>query len=506
MASSWPGFVLPFEALPALERTFVSDSIPVYLLLIATIVVATNYLIQGLQRSLATAAAAADELERANAVLEARVTERTEQLASALQEAEAARRAAEEASDLKTKFLANMSHELRTPLNSIINFTRIISSGVRGPVTDEQRDYLNRVQVSGEHLLGLINDILDLAKIEAGRMELFIEACSIADLVHSTMASVIGLTKDKPIKLHEEVPPNLPLIHIDKTRIRQVLLNLLSNAAKFTEHGTIRVRVTPAEHELIISVIDTGVGIPADKLGIVFEEFRQADEGSARSYEGTGLGLPICKRMIELHGGRIWVESELGRGSSFHFTLHLAAAEGRQMPATQRQPRKLEGLSVLVIDDNATNRRYLEDLLKRWKMVPAGTEGKVDAQWRAVMPATGRPTLTDVRLEAKARGPATSSSPPCSPCSARRCGGWTTSAARTPAGSTPTRRPPASSASPSTTAARPRPWPCACVLPTRPARRTSPSTRSRASPRPPPELLRSARPVPASAPLTEVAS
>ncbi|NJO07742.1 MAG: hypothetical protein HC876_20705 [Chloroflexaceae bacterium] len=226
MASSWPGFVLPFEALPALERTFVSDSIPVYLLLIATIVVATNYLIQGLQRSLATAAAAADELERANAVLEARVTERTEQLASALQEAEAARRAAEEASDLKTKFLANMSHELRTPLNSIINFTRIISSGVRGPVTDEQRDYLNRVQVSGEHLLGLINDILDLAKIEAGRMELFIEACSIADLVHSTMASVIGLTKDKPIKLHEEVPPNLPLIHIDKTRIRQVLLKL----------------------------------------------------------------------------------------------------------------------------------------------------------------------------------------------------------------------------------------------------------------------------------------
>ncbi len=245
-------------------------------------------------------------------------------------QSERARQQIEMAHDLKTKFIANMSHELRTPLNAIINFTYIIRSGLRGPLTDEQISYLDRIYASSEHLLGLINDILDLAKIEAGRMDLYLESLHLGELVESTMSTAIGLTKDKPISLHYEQAENLPLIAVDRTRIRQVLLNLLSNAARFTDRGQITVRVWQQGHELITSITDTGIGIPIDKQEIIFEEFRQADEGSARSYQGTGLGLPICKRLIELHGGRIWVESTVGVGSTFFFSLPLPAVP---MPA-----------------------------------------------------------------------------------------------------------------------------------------------------------------------------
>lgn len=234
-----------------------------------------------------------------------------------------ARAAAEEANELKSKFIANMSHELRTPLNSIINFTRIILSGMRGPVNDEQKDYLGRVQTSGEHLLGLINDILDLSKIEAGHMELYKEPSQIDDLVKGTISTAMGLTKGKPITLQQEIEPNLPIIYIDSTRMRQVLLNLLSNAAKFTEEGTITVQVQRDATSVLIRITDTGIGIAADKLETIFDEFRQAEEGSTRSYEGTGLGLAICKRLVEMHGGRIQVESTVGVGSTFSFSLPI---------------------------------------------------------------------------------------------------------------------------------------------------------------------------------------
>jgi signal transduction histidine kinase/DNA-binding response OmpR family regulator len=274
-------------------------------------------------------------------------------LEALVSEQAAAQSAAEEANALKTRFIANMSHELRTPLNSIINFTYIIKSGMRGPVTEDQVEYLNRVYASGEHLLGMINDILDLAKIEAGRMDLFKEPLALDELVRSTLASAVGLTKDKLIDIRHEIAEGLPAIEADKTRIRQVLLNLLSNAAKFTDTGSITVQVWQEGHKLIISVNDTGTGIPADKFDAIFEEFRQADEGSDRSYQGTGLGLPICKRLVEMHGGRIWLESTVGEGSTFFFSLPIVESTIAGPGATTAIPADDHaGPLVLVIDDD----------------------------------------------------------------------------------------------------------------------------------------------------------
>lgn len=291
------------------------------------------------------------ENARLYAHMESLVNERTAQLATALDEAQQARAAAEEANDLKTRFVANMSHELRTPLNSIINFTYIIKSGIRGAVTPEQIEYLDRIYASGEHLLGLINDMLDLAKIEAGRMDLYTEPFQVEDVVKGAMSSASGLIKGKPIELHQEVAEGLPALEADKTRIRQVLLNLLSNAAKFTDTGSITVRVWQHGHNLVTSVRDTGTGIPADKLDAIFEEFRQADEGSDRSYQGTGLGLPICKRLVEMHGGRIWVESEVGAGSTFFFSLPLPVITESEAVLSLPLPGTEQGVVVLVIDD-----------------------------------------------------------------------------------------------------------------------------------------------------------
>ncbi len=348
-AFSWLEF--PFEHDP-LAMTLEFDQLLLYVFLVAVVIIPTNFMLQGLQHSLAAAAAAADALEQTNAVLEVRVQERTDALASALGEAEQARAAAEQANDFKSKFIANMSHELRTPLNSIINFTYMQQQGIYGPVTERQETALGRVYASGEHLLGLINDILDLAKIEAGRMDLFKESLALNELVKSTMSTAIGLTKDKPIALHHELAERLPTIEADKTRIRQVLLNLLSNAAKFTDAGSITVRVWQQGTELITSITDTGIGIPADKLDAIFEEFRQADEGSARNYQGTGLGLPICKRLIEMHGGCIWVESEVGKGSTFFFSLPIGVVPALDTTLSLPLPRTEEGAVVLVIDDD----------------------------------------------------------------------------------------------------------------------------------------------------------
>jgi signal transduction histidine kinase/DNA-binding response OmpR family regulator len=297
-------------------------------------------------------AANRQRLETWNLTLERTVQERTADLAQAMQAAQEARAAAEQANELKTQFLANMSHELRTPLNSIINFTRILMAGMRGPVTEGQIDYLNRVRHSGEHLLGLINDILDLSKIEAGKMELFKEPLSIADLVHSVMSSAQGLTKGKPIELRHEVMPNLPTIEADRTRLRQILLNLLSNAAKFTDTGSIAVQVTQRDTEVLISVTDTGIGIQPEHQELIFEEFRQVDGASNRLYEGTGLGLAICRRLIQLHGGQIWVESTPGQGSTFSFTLPLQIQSVEKSMSASVIMNDFKGAPILVIDDD----------------------------------------------------------------------------------------------------------------------------------------------------------
>ena len=272
--------------------------------------------------------------------LSAPLAELNTQLADAnrrLQEANTALQAsylkAKESDRLKSEFVANMSHELRTPLNAIIGFTKVILNEIDGPLTDMQREDLTAIYSSSQHLLRLVNDILDLSKIEAGKMELHKEWVDIKELVYGVMATTITLIGDKDIKLVERVTGGLPPVYVDRTRIRQVILNLLSNAAKFTERGTITLTVdrlvetVESQGEshpqlfLLFTVADTGIGIAPEDIPIVFEEFRQVDSSLARQAEGTGLGLPISKRLVEMHGGRLWIESQVGVGSRFCFTL-----------------------------------------------------------------------------------------------------------------------------------------------------------------------------------------
>jgi signal transduction histidine kinase len=257
----------------------------------------------------------------------------TQQLAATLQDARSyqlTRQALEEmreADQLKSQFLANMSHELRTPLNSIIGFSRVILKGIDGPINETQEKDLTSIYNAGQHLLGLINDILDLSKIEAGKMELAFTEVELDEIIRGVMATASGLIKDKPIELIVEVEENLPSIHADNIRIRQILLNLLSNAAKFTEGGEIGISArsldTKEGNQVLIAVFDTGPGIELEEQGKLFEPFSQVDASLTRKTGGTGLGLSISRHLVELHGGRIWVESNPGQGSTFAFTLPI---------------------------------------------------------------------------------------------------------------------------------------------------------------------------------------
>ncbi|MEW5872417.1 MAG: GAF domain-containing protein [Chloroflexota bacterium] len=236
-----------------------------------------------------------------------------------------------EADRLKTQFLANMSHELRTPLNSIIGFSRVILKGIDGPITDQQQQDLNAIYNSGQHLLGLINDVLDLSRIEAGKMEMaFEDGVNLAEIINGVMSTTIGLVKDKPIQLRKDIPPDLPLLRIDPMKIRQVLLNLLANAAKFTEEGSITVQTRVQngrqdQPEVLVKVIDTGPGIAPEDQSKLFQPFSQVDASLTRKTGGSGLGLSICQHLIRLHNGEIGIQSEVGKGSSFYFTLPLTA-------------------------------------------------------------------------------------------------------------------------------------------------------------------------------------
>jgi GAF domain-containing protein/CheY-like chemotaxis protein len=268
---------------------------------------------------------------------------------------------------LKTQFLANMSHELRTPLNSIIGFSRVILRGIDGPLTELQQADLTAIHNSGQHLLGLINDILDLSKIEAGKMELTMEDVDLAEVTRGVMSTAIALVKDRPVELRQELPADLPLVRADSRRIRQVVLNLVSNAAKFTEKGHITVRAAVHPHEVQVSVLDTGIGIPADKLEHIFEEFTQVDASTTRKAGGTGLGLAITRHFVEMHGGRIWVDSEVGAGSTFTFTLPLerpAPEAPEEMPQVEPAAPPVGHKRILCLDDDpgviTLYRRYLE--------------------------------------------------------------------------------------------------------------------------------------------------
>jgi len=234
----------------------------------------------------------------------------------------------EQASRAKSEFLANMSHELRTPLNAILGFNEMILDDLYGEVPGDLKEPLTDIQTNGRHLLRLINDVLDLSKIEAGRMELSLGDYAVEDVVGTVRASLRSLAADRGLEFVAEVETNLPVAYGDGKRITQCLLNLVGNALKFTKHGRVAIGVEREGELLRYRVSDTGIGIPADQLDTVFAEFRQVDGTTTRDFGGTGLGLSITKKFVELHGGRIWVESELGKGSTFFFTVPLRVDGG----------------------------------------------------------------------------------------------------------------------------------------------------------------------------------
>ena len=234
----------------------------------------------------------------------------------------------EQASRAKSEFLANMSHELRTPLNAILGFTEMMVDGLYGELPEDLQEPLKDVQANGKHLLRLINEVLDLAKIEAGRMELALRDYSVAEIVASVRASLRSLAVDKGLTFETDVPDDLPPARGDGGRLTQCLMNLAGNALKFTRSGGVRIGVARHGEELIYRVSDTGIGIPPEELQNVFAEFRQVDATVTRQFGGTGLGLSISKKFVEMHGGRIWVESKVGEGSTFYFSVPLRVGEG----------------------------------------------------------------------------------------------------------------------------------------------------------------------------------
>jgi len=233
----------------------------------------------------------------------------------------------EVASQHKSQFLANMSHELRTPLNAILGYTELILDEIYGETPEKMRSVLERVQRNGKHLLGLINDVLDLSKIEAGQFTLTLAEYSVKDVVHNVFSAVESLANEKKLALRVEMPKNLPVGRGDERRLTQVLLNLVGNAIKFTDEGEVSVKASANNGAYMVSVCDTGPGISTADQGKLFQDFQQADNSATKKKGGTGLGLAISRRIIEMHGGRIWVESSLGHGSTFAFTVPVTVQE-----------------------------------------------------------------------------------------------------------------------------------------------------------------------------------